>query len=681
MRVLQELIDETSPSSDHESTFIDKYGSHFALTVQQQVAVLANRATAFDSVLKQTLPQICAAFGWPAAHVFVMAEQELMLLSTDIWHFEEPQALSRLTQVRAEPIGFDPGAEQIAIRRMDASDAPRAVLARELGLSHVIHLLVPAGPYPGALIEFFSSNEPELVEEEREALSNIVAHLGRVLERERHVSALLRSEAKFRSMFESNVVPMYFWNWETKTILDANDALLHLLGFTREEMERGELHCTDLTPPDQQEKTAAAIEQLRQVGYFPPYEKNWVRRDGSVLSVVVGGALLPGSRDVGTAIAVDVTELRQTASTLRESERRYRLATSAASVSIWELDLHSGVVFSDGVLSGLLGYPRDETASHDVWISRMPGSDRKRVLEHERSVLASAERLPDGTTPIPPIEFCIFNKHGRPNWFLTRGQLLRDSYDQPYRAIGAITDITEQKRGHLALRRSRRQLHDAYDRVRGLTGRLITAQEQERTRMARDIHDDLGQRLAALGLSLAQIRRRSPGNEELFAQAENEVDDLAKAIRELSHNLHSAVLEHAGLETALRSLADEYTRLGHLKVKLHIEQMPSVVPDEVALAAYRIVQEGLRNVQKHSGAPTARVYINSTGGAILIQVKDEGRGFYPGDRNGGNGLGLVSAGERARLLGGKFWVSSGPGQGTRLSAILPLQKGNQCEAP
>jgi len=209
---------------------------------------------------------------------------------------------------------------------------------------------------------------------------------------------------------------------------------------------------------------------------------------------------------------------------------------------------------------------------------------------------------------------------------------------------------------------------------------LIHAQEQERTRMARDIHDDLGQRLAALGISLAQIRRLSPGNEELFTQAENEVDDLARAIRELSHNLHSAVLEHAGLEAALRSLADEYARLGHLEVKLYIEQLPSFLPQEVALATYRIVQEGLRNVLKHSGAPTARVYLNSTSTTMLIQVKDEGRGFNSSDMNGRTGLGLVSAEERARLLGGKFWVTSVPGQGTRLSAILPFQWGDQSEA-
>jgi PAS domain S-box-containing protein len=673
-------ISEPTDSASHLPSGELPHQRHSRLNaLQHAVTAAANSAQSFDVALRQTLPSICSVFGWLAAHAFVMAERELILLSSEVWYFENQDGLPRLATVRAEPPSFNPAAEEIAIRSLEASDAPRAALARELGLSHIVHVTVPAGPLPGALIEFFSCNQSELDEDEREALSSIAAHLGRVLERERYVSALLRSEAKFRAIFESNAVPMYFWNSD-KMILDANNALLRLIGFTREEVLRGEVCCTDITPPDQRYKDTEAIEQLRRTGYCQPYEKNWVRRDGTVLSVVLGGALLPGSNDMGTAVAVDITELRRTASTLRESERRYRLATSAAAVSIWELDLHSGVVFSDGVLSGLLGYPRDETASHAVWISRMPGIDRKRVLEHERSVLDSAERLPDGTAPIPPIEFCIFNKRGRPHWFLTRGQLLRDAFDRPYRAIGAITDITEQKRFQMALSKKQFQLREAYERVRTLTGRLIHAQEQERMRVARDIHDDLGQRLAALGISLAHIRRLSTGNEELFAQVENDVDELARAIRELSHNLHSAVLEHAGLEAAVRSLADEQSSLGHLRVTLHVEYLPRVLPSSVALTAYRIVQEGLRNVQKHSGATAARVYLNATELSLLIQIKDEGRGFNPADMNGRTGLGLISAEERTRLLGGKFWITSYPGQGTRLSAVLPLDKGDLSEA-
>ena len=671
MRVLQELVDETTHSPVSEPRSFYQHHSRLVL-LQHEIAALANRSTSFEAVLRQTLPQICTAFGWQAAHAFVIAEGELILLPTDVWHFEERESLSRLAQVRAESVSCNPS-EDVAVRSFEASNAPRAVLARELGLSHTIDLTVLAGPYPGALIEFFSSAEPDLDEEEQEALRNIASHLGHVLERQRYVSALLKSEAKFRSLFECNAVPMYFWNSD-KLVLDANDALLRLVGFTREEVARGELCCADITPREQWDRDAQAIEQLRQTGTCEPYEKNWVRRDGKVLSVVLGGTLLPGSNDMGTAVAIDVTELRQAAGSLRESERRYQLATSAASVSIWEWDLQSGIIFSDGVLSALLGYPKDESVPHDVWVSRIHAADRSRVLLHEQLVVASHERLPDGSTPIPPIEFRIRNKHGRAHWFLNRGLLLRNLDGHPYRATGAITDITDQKSVQQALHTKQQQLQAAYDRVRTLTGRLITTQEKERTRVAREIHDDLGQRLAALGISLANIRRHFTGSDELFARAEKDVDDLAKAIRELSHNLHSAVLEHAGLEAALKSLADEQNRLGRLEVTLKVGNGPRTLSREVSLAAYRIAQEAMRNVQKHAGPAQATIYLDATDSTLLIQVSDNGRGFDPALRRDRAGLGLISAQERARLLGGRCWVTSSPGNGARISAVLPLRR-------
>ena len=205
-------------------------------------------------------------------------------------------------------------------------------------------------------------------------------------------------------------------------------------------------------------------------------------------------------------------------------------------------------------------------------------------------------------------------------------------------------------------------------------GRRVAVEEEARRRIAREIHDDLGQRLAALGFELRVARRKfpedGPQRHELDAVAGN-LAELAEDLRRLSHDLHPAVLERSGLAEALRDHCAEVERRHGLAVRLSL-QAAGPFPPDLTLGLYRIAQEALANIVRHAGARSVQVTLRTAGGETHLEVVDDGTGFDPEAARGSGGLGLASLDERARLLGGRCRVASAPGAGTRIEVAVPL---------
>jgi two-component system sensor histidine kinase UhpB len=221
--------------------------------------------------------------------------------------------------------------------------------------------------------------------------------------------------------------------------------------------------------------------------------------------------------------------------------------------------------------------------------------------------------------------------------------------------------------------RGQAALTDSYAQLRHLTGRLINAQEDERARIARNLHDDVGQRAASLSIALSGAKRMAGAAEPLrdeLASLQQVASSLSSELRDLSHDLHPGVLEHVGLLEALRSRCDELTRESGIACRLDVSDTWCDVPDVVALCLYRVAQEALRNVARHAAARTVVVSLDQAGGVISMQVTDDGRGF-PAERKKA-GLGLLSLGERVNLLGGALDVRSAPAAGTTLAVTLPI---------
>ncbi|CAN5191077.1 hypothetical protein BH23GEM2_BH23GEM2_23120 [soil metagenome] len=208
--------------------------------------------------------------------------------------------------------------------------------------------------------------------------------------------------------------------------------------------------------------------------------------------------------------------------------------------------------------------------------------------------------------------------------------------------------------------------------------RLVQAHEEERSRIAREVHDDAVQRLAFLGRELDLYRGAdpslSPMRRHQLTGIHGEVQDLADALRKLAHGLHPAALEHAGLNVALTQLAEETWRLHQVRVALHLPESELALDPDVRLALFRIVQEALSNVVRHAHTKEATVALQQRNENVELLVQDAGAGFEPGAKRR-TGIGLVGIEERAHLAGGRAQIESLPGKGTRVTVRIALVRG------
>jgi PAS domain S-box-containing protein len=379
--------------------------------------------------------------------------------------------------------------------------------------------------------------------------------------------------------------------------------------------------------------------------------------------------------------AQDVTERKLAEDRLTESQNRYALATGAGGVSVWDYDLGTGEIYCDSTLAHILGFAEDEKQNAD-WLQVIHPDDKARVLSHGRKALVAKTPIDaDGNSPVPEIEYRALHKDGSILWFLNRATILRSPKGRPYRIIGTITDITARKRAELELNSKRETLRKTNRQVKRLVGKLLLAQEEERKRISRELHDGVNQQIAALGISLSKLKAQLSGGDpsvsSQIANLESRILDASDSIRELSHRLHSSLLQHVGLVSALKSHCDDVSRDEGVRVSLSIHGETFAISPEVSLCVYRITQESLRNVVKYSGAKTAEVTLAFTPGRLMLSVIDFGVGFDVQQTKNEVGLGLISIEERAAQLKGSAQIISSPGKGTKILVELPIGGHNE----
>lgn len=234
--------------------------------------------------------------------------------------------------------------------------------------------------------------------------------------------------------------------------------------------------------------------------------------------------------------------------------------------------------------------------------------------------------------------------------------------------LASVIDLSERRRAEERLQSNQRELQV-------LTGRLLEAHEFERRRVARELHDDLSQGLALLAVELDLLLRRPPATHDQTVERVGElsarVKELSSSVHDLSHRLHPSRLEHLGLVAAIRGLCRELLQHHGMDAKFTHYDVPEIVPEATALCLYRIAQESLRNVIKHSGTAHAQVELSGSGAGIRLRVSDDGAGFDPEVIARGGGLGLLSMRERLHLIGGRIAIDTRPGGGTRIEVYVP----------
>jgi PAS domain S-box-containing protein len=227
------------------------------------------------------------------------------------------------------------------------------------------------------------------------------------------------------------------------------------------------------------------------------------------------------------------------------------------------------------------------------------------------------------------------------------------------RIVSIVRDVTEAKR--------------ASELNRALAGRIIVSQEQERQRIARELHDDLSQKVALLNLEVDQIANEVDlhSHRTRLKQVSSQVGEIANGLSDVSHQLHPSRLQTLGLTESVRLLCREISQQGQVNVAFSSVKLPSTVDQGVSLCLYRIAQEALHNIAKHSQARDASVHLTREGNHVHLQISDSGIGFDPSAANGA-GLGLVSMRERVGILKGHLVINASPGQGTRIGVRIPL---------
>jgi signal transduction histidine kinase len=229
------------------------------------------------------------------------------------------------------------------------------------------------------------------------------------------------------------------------------------------------------------------------------------------------------------------------------------------------------------------------------------------------------------------------------------------------------------RRAEERVRRSQAELRASYERIRDLGGRLLTAQDAERSHIARELHDDVSQQVALLSIDLQMLSGFGSEHEEdaerLVHEALERVQAIARSVHDLSHRLHPAKLRLMGLVSAIASLQRDFSQPG-LTITFTQDNVPATLPIDLTLALFRVAQEALRNAVDHSKAGTVSIQLRGERDGLVMVIADDGAGF---DVNAewGKGLGLISMQERLDPVGGRLTIQSTPGSGTRLVIVVP----------
>ena len=356
---------------------------------------------------------------------------------------------------------------------------------------------------------------------------------------------------------------------------------------------------------------------------------------------------------------------------LRESEERLHLVLRGANLGMWDWNVRSGQVVFNERWAEMLGYRLEEIEPHVRAWERLVHPDD---LPAVRAVL---RRHLNGELPYYHTEHRMRTKQGEWKWVLDAGQVVeRDASGKPLRATGIHKDITERKHVEEVLRQNQAELRQQQVQLENLTARLLTAQEAERQRIARELHDDISQRLAALVLDLASLEQHPPLLPERVAHTvtplREQLERLSDDVHILAYHLHPSLLAHAGLQPAIEEHIHEITRRTGLPIMLKVKDVPASLPLDQATALYRVMQESVQNVVKHAEASEVKIRLSGSSKGVGLSVMDNGRGFdTAGTLADPKGLGLISMQERLRLADGLLRVHSLPRGGTKVCAWIP----------
>jgi len=371
-------------------------------------------------------------------------------------------------------------------------------------------------------------------------------------------------------------------------------------------------------------------------------------------------------------VLVDVDQIRRGEQAMREARDLAQSVIECVRVGLVVLDEAFRVRMANAAFRKLCGVPKDEIEGRSfpeltalLWKLDEIRPRLENSLETGQEFEIEHEAQPGGES--------IFRVNGRAVQLEGARVLLVTIDDITVRAQAQRLMDRERERLAGQVRTTEEELKRTQNELRALAASLFTSHEEERRRVARELHDDISQQLAMLANDVEHLRQNIPQDPgEVNAQLEalrGRAGALSDELRRISHALHPAILEDLGLSTALRSLIAEFAEREEMPANFTFRNVPPDLSDEVKAALYRITQEALRNIAKHAGRTHVRVSLTGSDSSLRLVIRDLGEGFDPSESRG---LGLISMEERARLIGGSFRIKSGVGEGTTVRVEAPF---------
>lgn len=361
-----------------------------------------------------------------------------------------------------------------------------------------------------------------------------------------------------------------------------------------------------------------------------------------------------GEVDGWVAVIVDITGRKRTEEAIRESESRFRRIVETTNEGVWLLDATLHNLYVNRQLAEMLGYETPEMIGRSVFEFYFPDDFANKTEILKRRQQGRSEHL----------EERLRRKDGSELWVRMSATPMFKESGEFDGALAMVEDITQRKLAEEALSK--------------VSQKLIQAQELERSRLARELHDNINQRLSLLAVTLGESKKLSSKEDDQvrtqISDAVEQVADIAKDIQALSHRLHSPKLELLGLSSASSSFCKEFSLRHSVEVGFQSAELPRSLPDDISLSLYRVLQEALQNAVKHSGARHFGVSLTSETDEIELTVQDAGIGFDPDEAIKSTGLGLASMKERMKLVGGEISIASQLRQGTTIRARVPFQR-------
>lgn len=470
-----------------------------------------------------------------------------------------------------------------------------------------------------------------------------------ITERKRTEDALRRSEEKFAKAFTGSPLAVTLTSTLDDRYLEVNQAYEVATGYTREEVlgrSRSELGIW-VNP----EQRSELLRRLYETGHVRNVEVLYRTKAGDTRDALASAALIEvDGEPCMLSVIADITDRKATERALQDSEERLRLAIASGHMYAFEWDPGADIIrrSSESYKILNLGNGHTQHSKKDL-VDHIHQDDRESYLK--------AIAAPSIECPTYKVVFRLLQADDSIKWLEESGHAFFDSGGRIQRVVGMVADITE-------VRQTERTLRE-------LSGRLITSQEEERRRVARELHDNIGQELALLSIQAQRIDSGISATENTAHHDIHEVykriKDIAIKVSNLSHRLHSSELEFLGLGVAVERLCRDFGRQYRIDVDHEIKDLPAL-NNAVSLCFYRIVQEAFQNVAKHSHASHVALELAHKNGEILLRIEDDGDGFAVESASCGSGLGLVSMRERMKLVGGSLAIKSVIGRGTSLQA-------------